>query len=327
MKPRYILLLFIALLFQSIGAIAQDGNFDKLKFNEITKGLGAADYSGWGLNLDPLVDIRPNPSPTGRNSFVINNHDGLTFSAHSNYGGIRFYNQGYPIGPLEPSAGAKMVMSITSGNVGIKTTTPRAALDLGEYLSNDQLSAVLGRLQEGDNTNTGTFLGVKGFRTDIIGGKSFSISHNFYGETNSSINFHRGQSITGGFISFNTDSDIERLRIAENGNVLIGKTSQTNPAYKLDINGKARANEIVVNTTGADFVFENNYKLRPLTEVETFVTQNKHLPEIPTAKTMQEEGVGISELQTKLLQKVEELTLYIIQQQKEIDELKKKLNK
>jgi len=109
------------------------------------------------------------------------------------------------------------------------------------------------------------------------------------------------------------------------GNLLIGKTNQANTAYKVDINGKVRANEMVVNTTGADFVFESGYPLRSIADLEKFVKQNRHLPEIPSAKTMQQEGVGISELQTRLLQKVEELTLYIIQQQKEIDELKKKV--
>nr|WP_315424090.1 hypothetical protein [uncultured Pedobacter sp.] len=116
------------------------------------------------------------------------------------------------------------------------------------------------------------------------------------------------------------------MQLTDGGNLLIGKISQNNNIYKLDVNGKARANEIVVNTTGADFVFDKDYRLRPIAELEKFVKQNKHLPEVPTAKAMQQEGVGISELQTKLLQKVEELTLYIIQQQKEIDELKKKLN-
>ena len=134
-------------------------------------------------------------------------------------------------------------------------------------------------------------------------------------------------SLTAGINFYPTGSTLgSMMKISPNGNVLIGKISQTNTTYKLDINGKARANEIVVNTTGADFVFENNYKLRPLAEVESFVKQNKHLPEIPTAKTMQTEGMGVSELQTKLLQKVEELTLYLIEKDKELAK-ERELNK
>jgi hypothetical protein len=104
------------------------------------------------------------------------------------------------------------------------------------------------------------------------------------------------------------------------GNVLIGKSSQTNTAYKLDIAGKLRANEVTVNTTGADFVFENNYKLCPLADLENFIKQHKHLPEISPAIEMQTNGMSMGEMQTRLLQKIEELTLYSIEQDKKLKE-------
>ena len=99
----------------------------------------------------------------------------------------------------------------------------------------------------------------------------------------------------------------------------------SNPQYTLDVNGSIRAKEILVETTGADFVFADNYRLRPLSEVEAFITENKHLPEIQSAQEMQENGVSVSELQTKLLQKIEELTLYLIQQEQTIQELRKEV--
>lgn len=106
-----------------------------------------------------------------------------------------------------------------------------------------------------------------------------------------------------------------------NGSVGIGLT---NPGtYKLNVAGKIRATEIVVNTTGADYVFSNNYKLPPLSQVEAFIKENKHLPEIDPADQMKKNGVDVSELQTKLLQKVEELTLYLIDLNKEVEKLKK----
>jgi hypothetical protein len=107
-----------------------------------------------------------------------------------------------------------------------------------------------------------------------------------------------------------------------NGNVLIGKTTQTNTNYKLDVAGKVRANEVTVNTTGADFVFEKNYKLLSLPEVENYITQHKHLPDISPATEMQNNGVSVGEMQAKLLQKVEELTLYLIELKKENELLK-----
>lgn len=127
--------------------------------------------------------------------------------------------------------------------------------------------------------------------------------------------------------SFRNYLDIKLMVINSNGNVLINKTAQTNLEYKLDVNGKIRANEVVVNTTGADFVFSENYNLIGLNEVETFIKENKHLPEIPNAEEMQQNGMGLSEMNTKLLQKVEELTLYIIDQEKRIKNLEDKNEK
>ena len=114
------------------------------------------------------------------------------------------------------------------------------------------------------------------------------------------------------------------LTVLKNGNVLINKATQVNSTYKLDVNGKIRASEIVVNTTGADFVFEKNYELMPLDVLEQKIKADKHLPEIASAEEMQTNGVGLSELNTKLLQKTEELTLYIIELNKRIERLENK---
>ena len=92
----------------------------------------------------------------------------------------------------------------------------------------------------------------------------------------------------------------------------------------LTVDGKIEAEEIEVKNIGADFVFADDYKLRSLSEVEAYVKANKHLPEIaPASET--EKGVNIGEFQEKLLQKVEELTLYIIELQKKNVELESKV--
>ena len=106
------------------------------------------------------------------------------------------------------------------------------------------------------------------------------------------------------------------------GNVGIGTT---NPTYTLTVNGTIRAKEIIVDTGWSDFVFEDNYRLRPLREVEQFISANKHLPGIPTEAEVKEKGVTLGNISSKLLQKIEELTLYLIDLKKENNSLKAKL--
>lgn len=106
-----------------------------------------------------------------------------------------------------------------------------------------------------------------------------------------------------------------RLAIHAYGNIGIGTDK---PEYKLDVVGTIRAHQVLVNTQkGADFVFDDDYKLRSLEEVEQFITENKRLPDIASASSMEEEGVDMGDLQIQLLRKIEELTLYMIEQGKE----------
>lgn len=104
------------------------------------------------------------------------------------------------------------------------------------------------------------------------------------------------------------------------GNVKVGSASSSR---QLDVYGIISAREIRVETKGADFVFDDSYKLRSLSEVKSHIEEHKHLPDIPSAAEMQENGVGVSELSTKLLQKVEELTLYTIKQEERIEKLER----
>ncbi|MGQ7855251.1 hypothetical protein ACUN24_13535 [Pedobacter sp. WC2501] len=107
------------------------------------------------------------------------------------------------------------------------------------------------------------------------------------------------------------------IKALANGNVGIGTA---NPQDKLTVAGNIGAREIKVSTNaGADFVFEPDYKLPDLNELEKFVKTNRHLPEIPTAKQMVDNGLNLGELNIKLLQKVEELTLHLIEKEKQLN--------
>ncbi len=147
---------------------------------------------------------------------------------------------------------------------------------------------------------------------------------------------------SGNYFHIGENSNKRLSILKSNGNVGIGTTT---PDYKLDVcgtirakevkveeftcsnasfNGTLAANQITLTTNGhtADFVFQEDYQLRELSEVETYIKTNKHLPDIPSAAAMEEQGVNLAEMNKLLLQKIEELTLYMLQQQKEIDELK-----
>jgi hypothetical protein len=127
----------------------------------------------------------------------------------------------------------------------------------------------------------------------------------FYNSQTANMTFKTKNASGGGFIF-------------DGGNVGIGTT---NPTYPLTVNGTIRSKKVIVNTGWSDFVFDDDYSLMPLHEVESFIKANRHLPEIPSAKEVEENGVSLGEISASLLQKIEELTLYTIEQQKVIEEL------
>ena len=114
-----------------------------------------------------------------------------------------------------------------------------------------------------------------------------------------------------------TATDMNDLSV--NGNVGIG-TLDTQ-GYKLSVNGTIRAKEIKVDSDWADFVFKKGYKLPTLKEVETHINENGTLPGIPSESEVKTNGVNLAETNALLLQKIEELTLYIIQQEKRMESM------
>ena len=122
----------------------------------------------------------------------------------------------------------------------------------------------------------------------------------------------------------NTTTWTNVLVLTSTGNVGIGVS---NPTSKFEVNGTIKTREVNVTTAGwADYVFDPGYKLMPLSEVEAFIQKNGHLPNMPSEKEVLEgQGVNLMEMNVKLLEKIEELTLYMIDQQKIIEQLKSKI--
>lgn len=126
-----------------------------------------------------------------------------------------------------------------------------------------------------------------------------------------------------------TNAGSQTMRIDANGKVVIGGSAITNiPGnYKLYVTGGILTEQVRVavynSSSWADYVFEKDYKLMELDRLNSYIKENKHLPNIPSTSEVMRDGVNLGEMDAKLLEKVEELTLYIIDLQQQIDELKK----
>jgi hypothetical protein len=229
-------------------------------------------------------------------------------------------------------------MYLSSGNLGIGTSTPGFVITVNAGLIANTISPL------------GMF-GFSGLATDRsivfeqLGNSSSATQYFFLNGTLGTSSAFGSPTLTSAYApSFGFESNDNNLNIITgtngtnitpvramsflpSGNVLIGKTTQTNSSYKLDVNGSVRVNEIVVNLTGADYVFGGDYKLLSLQAVEAYIKEHHHLPEIAPARQMQDEGVNLGENQTALLRKIEELTLYVIQQNKKLERQQKRIDK
>lgn len=125
-------------------------------------------------------------------------------------------------------------------------------------------------------------------------------------------------------VKFLTNSAV-RMVINENGNVGIGTS---NPGSRLSVNGDILAKKVRVTLNASDwpdYVLRHDYDLPALDSVEYYIKQHGHLPAVPSASAIGEKGLELAEMQKIQMQKIEELTLYIIQQNKRIAELEKRL--
>jgi hypothetical protein len=203
----------------------------------------------------------------------------------------------------------------SNGNVGIGTTSPGAKLEVNGDIS---LPSSTGNKQiyTWSASDPSWRIGMSanpGFTTSMATSNVQYLTYNSYGGQGFALGVNGGQS------SFEITGSNHQAFFR--GNVGIGITDPG--AFKLAVNGKTWSTEVQVAVNRPpDYVFEPTYDLKPLAEIETYIKENKHLPEVPSAKEMEANGVQLGDMNMLLLKKVEELTLYVIELKKENENLK-----
>ncbi|MEM6816998.1 MAG: hypothetical protein AAF600_21840 [Bacteroidota bacterium] len=250
------------------------------------------------LDVNGVIKIR-----YGSDSWrLVNNSDGSFSIKETGFGGsLNIYQSG--------NANVNL-LNLNEGRFGVGTTSPIEKLD------------VTGNIQIGANNflkgkrSDGLILNLVGYIPDANGGH-LSISE--YSSVPSEVRIFTPTDANQGVSIY---SDRRLVFFRNDGNVGIGVD---NPDSKLVVNGKIRSEEVKVEIiNGPDYVFESGYKLRTLKETKEYIVENKHLPELPTAKEMEANGVDLGDMNMRLLKKIEELTLYQIELLERIEKLESK---
>lgn len=214
-----------------------------------------------------------------------------------------------------------LILNPDDGNIGIGTDNPLFKLDVagfGARVRNpltDFNTYTTFRVQGPDYTH--------GLEIDFFGNNNFATDPNasYGGGVGSAaiVNVNPKPLILG------TDNQ-PRIFVAGNGDVAIGTNDPK--GYKLAVAGKAVAEEINVKiqATWPDYVFDSHYKIPVLSELEQFILANKHLPDVPTAQEVKQNGLSLGEMNAILLKKVEELTMYMIEQNKRLESQESRIN-
>ena len=245
------------------------------------------------------------------NALLFANYDSSTtgdFGIKLSHGGLSFFL---------PNNSSNLLYIKANGNIGVGTINPKQMLHVVEgnilisraSAKNDKApGSVNGSILFGDVATTQYPYGSWGI--EYINDNNYGYGLNFW--KTSDANYNNPMNYV--------------LFLCEEGNYLgnVG-IGTSRPKQKLSVNGTIQAKELIVTTLAADwpdFVFNPEYKLTSLHELDKYIGSEKHLPGVPSANEIGEEGIKVGEMNAILLQKVEELTLYVIELQKQIDELK-----
>ena len=317
--------------------ISLQQNWPTIGFNQYRDASNVQRYIGTGYALSNFLD--PSTGTTWWNSIATGTAGATTASetpamSLSQYGQLKVSS----LGAINPAyslgvGGNALTAVSTGGSFSVGHSESSGFLFINKSLEMDG-----SRIQASSGTflnygaarlllnpfggNVAINVGANSFNSNLFVAKSASTNDGsavFKGTTHYT-HFHYGTN-EDTYIRGGKDGSHVIINDAPLGNVGIGVYPST---YKLEVNGTTRSKEVIVETGWADYVFEENYKLRSIDEMEAFVKENKHLPNIPKASEIEKNGLKIGETNKAMMEKIEELALYIIQLKKEIDVLKAK---
>lgn len=212
------------------------------------------------------------------------------------------------------SNGVERFRIAQNGNVGIGTSSPMALIDIKAPYGTSKFPTISGKgdiLQLLTSGNNGIEIGSASTSNERKSWILARHSSNSYGKYYSTLHLQ---------------PDVGDMSMYKGIAIGYRPNAHVNSGFYLSVNGKIESEEIKVqDVEGADFVFASNYNLMSLSQIEDFIKQNHHLPEVPSAAQMQANGVELGKMNMLLLQKIEELTLLMIQQQKQLENQNSKI--
>jgi hypothetical protein len=284
----------------------------EFKFRDVVQVPGIGNYSSM-LTIAPWVDS------SGNKVHQLNFNDGGVFYRTASQADSQWGNWN------------QLLMANVNGDVGIGTTDPRSKIDVwgniltGNTNATEGINAFAIRYENGSLNNWGS-LRSSAATYMSFGAKADNNIGNGWVSSNGTLNFSK--------VAITLNDDGIKFLTSPQQMIALNSPVAMNEIMKIAVNGNAalqgkfEAKEVKVTLTPtADFVFDEEYKLPELDEVEKHIKEKKHLPEIASAAQMEKEGVNIGEFQIKLLQKIEELTLYTIEQNKQLKKLQENNDK
>ena len=262
-------------------------------------------------NAGSFVRLMPGNLGTGSFNLLSQSGDaGLIFGNSQQASGSNS-TFGFVLAPwYNGTAGLRMD---TAGRIGIGKAAPTAPLDVNGNIKTTgfilSTGASTGKILVSNDANgTASWQTFSGSGWALSGNTGINPANTFIGTTDNQPVIIRS-------------NNLERLRVDTGGRVGIGTIGTSDTAYKLFVEKGIRTRKIKVDVgTWSDYVFDNDYTLRSLSDLEKFIADHKHLPDVPSVKEVTENGVNLGENQAVLLRKIEELTLYVIEQNKKIDQ-------